>query len=166
MTSTKEITQQLKRNALLSWGNSHMSVDVKCLSIDPFFTPILHPWPPFLFSPHPMTPFFHFCIKFYIQYCGYFNIKFANFGLKLHFCTLNEPYLCESTPKKTPYFCSPHRITPSLLLTKSYTECPYFSSPVGTYTSLSIIRVPPPPLILTLEHFNVHGQITHGGTSR
>ena len=59
--------------------------------------------PPFFLSPHPKTPFFYFRIKFYIQianfcafranfekstnFCGNFNIKFANSGLKLHFYT-------------------------------------------------------------------------------
>ena len=35
-----------------------VSVDIKCLSITPFCTPILHPYPLFFLSPHPMTPLY------------------------------------------------------------------------------------------------------------
>ena len=40
-------------------GHSHMSVEIKCLSLDPLFYADPTPNDPlFLFSPHPMTPFF------------------------------------------------------------------------------------------------------------
>ena len=60
-----------------------LSVDIKCLSIDPCFYPDFTPNdPPFSFSPHPMTSFYYFHIKFYSQ--------IANF------CTLcaNEKFTC------------------------------------------------------------------------
>ena len=69
---------------------------------------------PFFLNLHPMTPLFstyvsNFTYKLQIfarfvrilrnlQICSKFNIKFANFGLKLHFCALNDPQ-----------FGSPHR---------------------------------------------------------
>ena len=82
--------------------------------------------------------FFHFRIKFYIQianfcafcahiekFCGNCNIKCPNFGLKLHFCTLNVP-IFGSPHQKRSIFLSPRRMTP-FFSTKSYTECPLFS---------------------------------------
>ena len=50
-------------------GHSHMSVDIKCLSIDPFFTLILHPTTPSVHTHWP--PLFHFCIKFYIKIANF-----------------------------------------------------------------------------------------------
>ena len=125
----------------------------------PFFTPILHPMTPFFYSVHTQwPPFFHFCIKFYIQianfcalrayfekfnyFCGNFNRKFANFALKLHFCTLNNPHFWESTSEKPPFVWCPHRMTP--FFRRNLTpNAPYFRSPVGTCTSLSYLSAPP-----------------------
>ena len=55
-------------------GHSHMSVDIKCLSIDPLFKCRSYTqWP----------PFFHFCIKFYM--------KIAIFcALRAHFEKFND----------------------------------------------------------------------------
>ena len=113
-------------------GHSHMSVDIKCLSIDPLFYADPTPNDPlFLFSPHLMTPFFpllyqilhnnwNFCalrahFEKFNNFCGNFKRKFANFALKLHFCTLNEPHFWESTSEKPPFFWCPHRMTPFFL---------------------------------------------------
>ena len=69
--------------------------------------------------------------------CGNFNIKFANFGLNLHFCTLNDLHFWESTSKKM----SPHRMTP--FFNQNLTpNAPYFRSPIGTCTSLLIFECP------------------------
>ena len=49
-------------------GHSHMSVDIKCLSLDPFFYADLAPNDPlFLFSPPNDPQLFDLCIKFYMQ---------------------------------------------------------------------------------------------------
>ena len=140
-------------------GHSHMSVDIKCLSIDPFFYADPTPKDPlFLFSPHPMTPFFHFCIKFYIESANFCALrahfeKFNNFVAILTenlqilpwnciFAHWMNPHFWEST-KKAPIFVVPTPNDP-LFSTKSYTECPYFRSPVGTCMSLSYLSAPPP----------------------
>ena len=123
--------------------------------------------PFFLFSPHPMTPFFHFCIKFYLKnanfcalcahfekfndFCGNFYRKFANFALKLHFCTLNDPQFWESM-KKPPFFWCPHRMRP--FFRRNLTpNAPYFRSPVGTCTSLSYLSAPGFRPLLPCVHF-------------
>ena len=77
------------------------------------------------------------------QFCSNFNVKFANFVLKLHFCSLSDPHFWESTSKKDQIFRSQHRMTPLFNLRKSHTECPYFCSPVRTCTSLSYLNAPP-----------------------
>ena len=87
----------------------HMSVDIKGLSIDPFFRRSYTNDRLYLFSPQPMTPLFsllyqilHTNCKFLrascafweiLTNCGDFTIKFGHFDLKLHFCTLNDPIL-------------------------------------------------------------------------
>ena len=90
-------------------GHSHMSADIKCLLIDPLYYADLTPNnPPFFFSPHPMTPFFstfisilHTNCKFLhafweiYQFCGNFNKKLANLGLKLHFLHTKWPPFLE-----------------------------------------------------------------------
>ena len=129
-------------------GDSHMSVDIKCLSIDSPFTPILHPMTPPFPQSTPNDLLFPLLYQNFhkndanfralgfweiYQFWDNFNIKFANFGLKLNFCTLNDPHFWESTSKKIPLFGA-HTIDP-LFSTKSYTECPYFRSPVGTFIS-------------------------------
>ena len=125
----------------------------------PFFTPILHPMTPFFYSVHTQwPPFFHFCIKFYIKiahfcalrahfekfnnFCGNLNRKFANFALKLHFCTLNDPHFWEST-SESPHFLGAHTEWP-LFSTKSYTECPLFSFS-GRHLYVTFIFECPPP---------------------
>ena len=103
-------------------GHSHMSVDIKCLLTDPplFYTDLTPNDPPFFLSPHPMTPFFPLSYQFLhtnckclcasrafweiYKFCSNFNIRFAKFGLKLHFCTLNDPQFWESTSKRSHFF--------------------------------------------------------------
>ena len=84
----------------------------------PFYTNLIPNDPPFFLNPDPMTPIFlltyqslhtnckflhtsHTFWKIY-KFCGYFNIKCSNFGLKMHFCPLNDPHFWESTSKKIP----------------------------------------------------------------
>ena len=75
-------------------GHSYMSLDIKCLSIDPFLRQSYTQWPPYVLSPHPMTPFSTFVPNltyqrkkfdtlraYFEKFNGYFYIKFANFGL-------------------------------------------------------------------------------------
>ena len=123
----------------------------------PFFTSILHPTTPFFYSVHTQwPPFFHFCIKFYV------NI--ANFcALRAHFEKFNDfmailrenlqilPWNCIFAHWMTPIFGSPHQKSPHFF--GAHTEwpffrwnltlnAPYFRSPVGTCTSLSYLSAP------------------------
>ena len=139
-------------------GHSHMLVDIKCLSMRPLFYADPTPNDPlFSFSPHPMTPFFPFLYHILHKIANFCALRahfeefsdfvailtFANFALKLHFCTLNDPHFWESTPKKPPFFWCPHRMTP--FFRRNLTpNAPYFRSPVGTYTPLSYLSAPPP----------------------
>ena len=139
-----------------------MSVDIKCLSIGSLiFTLILNPMTPFFLSPHPMTPFFpllyqilqtnckflHAWCTFWeiYQFCGNFNIKFANFGLKLHFCLLNDPKFWKSNSEKIPFFLEPTLNDPPFFQRKLTTNAPYFHSLVGTCRPFSYLSAPPPP---------------------
>ena len=96
------------------WEHSHMSVNMKCLSLellflsrsytqstpnDPFFPlsyQILHTNCKFSCDLHAFREIYKFCSNF--------NKKNANFGLKLHLCTLNYPHFWGSTSKKIPIF--------------------------------------------------------------
>ena len=53
---------------MVGGGCFHMLVMIDCLSLD-HLDPLRRSYtqqPPFFFSPHPMTPVFHFCKEFYI----------------------------------------------------------------------------------------------------
>ena len=78
-----------------------------------------------------------------IKLCGNFNIKFANFGSKLHFCTLNDPHFWESSSQNIPFF-GVHFGTPFFQRNLTL-NAPFFPFPVGTCTSLSYSSAPPPP---------------------
>ena len=122
---------------VIRWGHSHMSVDIKCLSITPVFYA----------DPTPMTPFFPLLSQILHKNCKFFRAsrafwEFANFALKLHFCTLNDPHFWESTPKKPPFFWRPHRMIPFFRRNLTL-NAPYFRSPVGTCTSLSYLSAQP-----------------------
>ena len=152
-------------------GHCHMSVDIKCPSIDNLFTQILHPMTPLFSSVHTQwLPFFHFSIKFYIQiakvsralrafweihkFGGNFNIELANVGWKLNFFILNAflmTLIFESRHIKGKkivfffffffFFWSLHRMTP--LFQRNLILNPlYFRSPVSTYASLSYLSAP------------------------
>ena len=148
-------------------GHSNMSVDIKYLSIKPpFLRRSYTQWPPFFLSPHTLNdPLFplscqilHTKWKFLgasrafweiYQFWGNFDIKFTNFGLKLHFCTLNDAFLHTKWPRfggfdiKKDLFFQPTSNDPFFQrnLTQS---APYFRSPLGTCTSLLYSRAPPP----------------------
>ena len=144
---------------VLCRGHSHMSVDIRCLSIDPHFLRQSYTqWPPFFFSPHPMTPFFpllyqssHVQITNFhayfrnLQILLYYNINFANFGLKLHFCTLNDPHF-GGPHQKNPFFFFfffwAHTEWPPFFNEILHRMPPTFFSPVGTCTPLSYSGVP------------------------
>ena len=113
----------------LPGGHSHMSVDIKCLSIDPrFLRRSYTQWPPFFYSVLTQWhPFFHFCIKFYI--------KIANFSaLRAHFEKFNDfvqiwtenlqilPWNCIFAHRMTPIFGSPHQKSPHFF--GAHTEWP------------------------------------------
>ena len=128
--------------------------------------------PLFFFSLHPMTPLFSsvhthwplFPLKYQILHtnCKFLHALHAfreiykfccNFGLKLHFCTLND--FGESTSKKKKkkkktFFFEPTPNDP-LFSTKSYTECPVLSFS-GRYLYVTIIfECPPPPATSRLQ---------------
>ena len=123
----------------------------------PFSTLILHPITPFS-SVH--TQWLIFLLSYQIlqascafwdiyKFCGKFNIKnLQNFGLKLHFCKLNNPHIWESTSKKKKYSISlVSTLNNPLFSTKSYTKCPLFSfSSWHMYMYITFIfEYPPPP---------------------
>ena len=128
---------------------------------------------PFLFSPTPNDPFFPLLyqilqanLNFLRASCSFwqtkklchnFNIKFANFALKLHFCTLNDLQFWESTPKKIPFFWSPHRMTP-FFQWNLIPNALYFRSLVGTCMSISYSSGPPPPGfgLTTFRSWSIH----------
>ena len=59
-------------------AHSHMLVDIKCLSIDPLFLRRSYTqWPPFLFSPHPMTPFFPLLYQILHKNCKFLRASRA-----------------------------------------------------------------------------------------
>ena len=112
-------------------GHSHMSVDIKCLSIDPrFLRRSYTQWPPFFYSVHTQwPPFFHFCIKFYV--------KIANFSaLRAHYEKFNDfvailtenlqilPWICIFAHWMTTLFGSPHQKSPHFFA--AHTEWPAF----------------------------------------
>ena len=67
-----------------------------------------------------------------LQFGSNFSVKFVNFGLKLHFCTLNDSLFGEFTPKR-PHIFGAHTNWP--LFQRHLTlNAPYFCSPVGTCT--------------------------------
>ena len=110
-------------------GHSHMSVDIKCLSIDPLFYADLTPNdPPFFPQSTPNDPFFPFlyqiqhtnckflhtsCAFWEIyKFCGSFNIKFAKFWLGV--CIKKDPISLEPT-ENDPLFSTWHRMLPTFL---------------------------------------------------
>ena len=66
-----------KPNLSTPWGHSHMSVDIKCLSIDPLFYADHTPNDPLsLFSPHPVTPFFPLLYQILHTNCKFLHFAF------------------------------------------------------------------------------------------
>ena len=96
----------------------------------PFIMPTLHPMTPFFHSVHTQwPPFFHFCIKFYIE--------IANFcALRAHFEKFNDfvailtenfqilPWYCTFAHWMTPIYGSPHQKSPYFF--GAHTEWPAF----------------------------------------
>ena len=131
-----------------------MLVDIKCRSIDPLFHADLTPNDPLFPSVHAQWPPFFptfvsnftYKLQIFTRFACIlknFNIKFANFGRKLHFCTVNDPHFRESTSKKDPIFLKPTQNDP--FFQQNLTpNAPYFHSPVGTCMSLSYSSAPPP----------------------
>ena len=138
-----------------------MSVDIKCLSIDPLFLRRSYTqWPPFLFSPHPMTPFFPLLYQILPKKIAFFC------ALRVHFEKFNDfvailieilqilPYNCIFAHRMTPIFGSPRQKSPHffdvhtewpLFSTKSYTERPLFSFSGRHLYVTFIFECPPRP---------------------
>ena len=122
----------------------------------PFFYTDLTPNDPLFCSGHTQwPPFFHSCIEFCIhnckfscalhafweiyKFCGHFNTKFANNLQILH-------------TKWPPIFGSPHRMT--LFFQQNLTpNAPTFVLQVGTCTSLSYSRAPPPRVFWWIDRY-------------
>ena len=140
------------------------------LSFDPpFCTPILHPITLCFLQSTPSGPLFstfvtNFAYKLYIflhfahilrnfKDLRHFNMKFANFGLKLHFCTLNDPPFLGVHTKKDPFFFL-FETTPNdpLFSTKSYTECPLLSFSGRHMYATFIFECPPQVMNLQGKH--------------
>ena len=156
---------------MVHWLHSHRLVDIKCLSIYPLFWDNLTPNDPFFsFKPHPMTPFStlvsNFTYKLQIFACFacilrnlnilqqfFINIKFANFGLKLHFCILNDPHF-GSPHQKDPIFFEPTLNDPPFP-TKSYTQCPLLSFSGRHMYVPFICKYPPGTCPLKCSHITV-----------
>ena len=117
-----------------------------------FFTQILHP----------MTPFFHYSHTQWPPLFQNFNVKFKNFRVhlenfvhlqlkKMNFYSnliyTKWPHILGNSHQKRSNFLGSHTQWP-LFSTKSYTECPCFRSPVGTYPSLSYSSAPLPRIVL------------------
>ena len=81
------------------------------------------------------------------QFCCNFNINLANNGLKLHFCTLNDPIFGSPVHiKKIPFSWNPHPMTP--FFQQNLTpNAPYFCSPLGTCTSFWYLSAPIPVIM-------------------
>ena len=131
------------------WGlrvHSHMSANIICLSIDPlFWCKSYTQWHCFYHSLHPLTPFFSkFQLKisnFLHAPCAFgifcqFLAKSGKFSLKFDQIYTKWPIFFKVHTKKGPVVGDPTFNDPHFSV-KSYTECPYFCSLVGTYPSLS-----------------------------
>ena len=152
-----------------------MSVDIKCLSTDP---PFLHrsytQWPTFLFSPHPMTPFFpllyqilHENGKFFARFARIlrnltilwqFQQKICKFCLEIAFLHTEWPPFLGVHTKKAPIFLVPTPNDP-LFSTKSYTERSLFSFS-GRHLYVTFIFKCPP------REANMRPVLTKWATSR
>ena len=121
------------------------------LNSDPVFPSDHTQWPPFFPLSfqilHTNCNFSRASRAFWeiYKFCSTFYIKFAKFGLKLHFCTLNDPHF---------FFLSPHQKRSLFLLEHTYPffqrnltpNVPYRRSLVSICTSaLSYSSDPPPP---------------------
>ena len=82
-------------------------------------------------------------------------MKFVNFGLKLHFCTLNILF-GEFTPKR-PHIFGAHTKWPPFFSTTSYTECPLllFSSRYLSSLSYSSAGVGVKNTLIHFHHVKV-----------
>ena len=125
-------------------GHSHMSVDIKCLSIDPLFYADPTPNDPlFLFSPHPMTPFFNFFSQILHRNCKFLHTEWP-------------PFLGVQT-KKASIFLVPTPNDPFFRRNLTL-NAPYIRSPVGTCTSLSYLSAPPPGIRYVTESWGWWGK--------
>ena len=159
--------------------HSHMSVDIDCLSLDPLFYANHTPNDPFFLQSTPNGPF---CNKFYIQnykflcalhafceiwkFCGNFNMKLVNYGLKLQVYTLHNPHF-RSQHQKRPFkfffffFFFWARTEWRPFFNKILHEnAPYFRSPVGTCMSLSYSSAPTGCVVMCAGAKMVGGNMT------
>ena len=111
----------------------------------PFLSRSYTQWPPFLFSPYPMTPFFHFCMEFYIKIANFCALrahfeKFNNFVAILKENSQILPWNCIFAHWMTPIFWSPHQKKKKPAFFGAHTEWPPFSD--------EILHLMPPIFVL------------------
>ena len=76
------IKKSLEEGPISLGEHSHMLVDIKCLSITPLFYADPTPNDPlFLFSPHPMTPFFPVLYQILHKNCKFLRALRAFFEI-------------------------------------------------------------------------------------
>ena len=135
--------------------HSHLLVDIKCLSIDPLFHAYLTPNDPLFFFNTNFTNWKYLgalCAFWEIYtFCGNFNIKFANFGLKIAVLHTNWPPFLGIHIKKIPvsffffffffFFWAPQN--DPFFQWNLIPNAHYFRSPISTYASLSYSSAPP-----------------------
>ena len=135
-----------------------MSVDIKCLSIDPFFYADPTPNDPLFYSVHTQwPPFFHFCMKFYMKIANFLRASahFEKFNDFVAILTENLqilPWTCIFAHWITPIFGSPQQRSPHFFwcphqmipfFRRNLTpNAPNFRSPVGTCMPLSYLSAP------------------------
>ena len=104
----------------------------------PFFANLTPNDPIFLYSPHPMTPFFqNFNVKFQI-FRSFSKLSISSWKRPM------TPYFGKFTPKKRPNYLDPTPNDP-LFATKSYTKCPLFSF-FDRHIPVTFIFESPPPI--------------------
>ena len=121
-----------------------MSVDIKCLSIDPLFLRRSYTqWHPFFIQSTPNDPFFpllyhilHENCKFFARFARIlrnltilcqFQQKICKFCLEIAFLHTEWPPFLMSPHQKSPHFFLVPKPNDPLFSTKSYTERPLFS---------------------------------------
>ena len=85
-----------------------------------------------------------------------FNIKFANLGMKLQFCTLNDPHFLEVSKMTTLFGAHSEWLSFFNVILHFTPSPPYFRSMVGTCTSFSYSSAPTPTSVVVVLRSPIH----------